>query len=241
VEIMFINLKKFDRLDMDNVDKIIHNQREIGFLSKTFFVLYKFVKLCFETTDNFMYYFRGSMYMKGKEVGTLLKYFLPNEHVKSVFHITPEHLKEKGIKGIITDLDNTLVEWDRPSATPDLIEWFENMKNHSIHVTIVSNNNENRVKRFAEPLGIPFICDAKKPLSYAFQRAIRLMDLKKEEVVVIGDQLLTDVFGGNFLGLHTILVVPVAKTDGFFTRINRKMERKLLSVMKRKGMIYWEE
>jgi uncharacterized protein len=67
------------------------------------------------------------------------------------------------------------------------------------------------------------------------------MKLKKEEVVVIGDQLLTDVLGGNRFGVHTILVVPVADTDGFFTRINRKIERKILNMMKQKGMIYWEE
>ncbi len=58
----------------------------------------------------------------------MLKHFLPNEHVKSILDIPPEDLKEKGIKGIITDLDNTLVEWDRPIATPELIKWFEEMK-----------------------------------------------------------------------------------------------------------------
>ncbi|RAK22466.1 hypothetical protein B0I26_102461 [Anoxybacillus vitaminiphilus] len=171
----------------------------------------------------------------------MLRYFLPNEHVKSIFDITPEALKEKGIKGIITDLDNTLIEWDRPTATPDLVKWFENMRNHGIQITIVSNNNEKRVKSFAEPLNIPFIFEARKPLTRAFWRALQLMKLKKEEIVVIGDQLLTDVLGGNRFGVHTILVVPVADTDGFFTRINRKIERKILNMMKRKGMIYWEE
>lgn len=59
----------------------------------------------------------------------MLKQFLPNEHVKSILDISPEQLSAKGIKGIITDLDNTLVEWDRPFATPQLIKWFEEMKN----------------------------------------------------------------------------------------------------------------
>lgn len=78
----------------------------------------------------------------------LKKYFLPDEFVKSIFHISPQKLKERNVKGIITDLDNTLVEWDRPSATPRLIEWFQEMKDHGIQVTIVSNNNEKRVKLF---------------------------------------------------------------------------------------------
>ena len=72
----------------------------------------------------------------------LYKRFLPDEFVKDVFHIKPEKLAAKGIKGIITDLDNTLVEWDRPDATPEIIEWLKGMRDVGIQVTIVSNNNE---------------------------------------------------------------------------------------------------
>lgn len=171
----------------------------------------------------------------------MLKNFLPSEHVKSVFEIKPEKLKEKGIKGIITDLDNTLVEWDRPEATPELIEWFKEMQAAGITVTIVSNNKLKRVKSFSDPLGIPYIYEARKPLRRAFRRALREMNVARQEVVVIGDQLLTDVLGGNRLGLHTILVVPVAKSDGFFTKFNRQVERRILSRMKQKGMISWED
>jgi HAD superfamily phosphatase (TIGR01668 family) len=78
-------------------------------------------------------------------------------------------------------------------------------------------------------------------MTRAFKRAIQDMKLKREEIVVIGDQLLTDVLGGNRLGLHTILVVPVASTDGLWTRFNRKMERLILGWMKKRGMINWEE
>ena len=83
------------------------------------------------------------------EVWRLLKKFLPNEHVKSVFDINPEVLKSKGIKGIITDLDNTLVAWDVKDATPEVIEWFKQMKENDIKVTIISNNNQERVKLFS--------------------------------------------------------------------------------------------
>ena len=171
----------------------------------------------------------------------LLKLFLPAEHAKSVFEIKPETLVNKGIKAIITDLDNTLIEWDRPGATPELIQWFKGMQEAGIFVTIVSNNNKKRVQAFSDPLGIPFIHEARKPLRRAFRKAIREMNVQPNEVVVIGDQLLTDVLGGNRLGLHTILVVPVAQTDGFFTKFNRRMERRILSYMKRKGMINWED
>ncbi|QGQ47348.1 YqeG family HAD IIIA-type phosphatase [Metabacillus sediminilitoris] len=171
----------------------------------------------------------------------MLQQFLPGDYVKSIFHISPEKLKESGIKGIITDLDNTLVEWDRPNATPQLVEWFKDVKEQGIDITIVSNNNERRVKAFSDPLNIPFIHKARKPMGKAFLKAVKNMNLKKEEVVVIGDQLLTDVLGGNRSGFQTILVVPVASTDGFFTRINRKIERRIMESLKRKGMIQWEE
>lgn len=167
--------------------------------------------------------------------------FLPSEFVKSVFDISPERLLEKGIRGIITDLDNTLVEWDRPDATPKLVNWLKSMKDAGIQVTIVSNNNELRVKSFADPLGIPFIYKARKPMGKAFIKALNTMDVKREEVVVIGDQLLTDVVGGNRIKLHTILVLPVAKSDGFFTRFNRLVERRIFKALKRKGFVTWEE
>jgi uncharacterized protein len=171
----------------------------------------------------------------------LYKNFLPSEFVKTVYDISPERLKEKGIRGIITDLDNTLVEWDRPAATPKLVEWLKSMKDAGIQVTIVSNNSELRVKSFADPLGIPFIYKARKPMGKAFRKALHLMDVKREEVVVIGDQLLTDVVGGNRLRLHTILVVPVAKSDGFFTRFNRLAERRIFKALKSRGYVTWEE
>lgn len=171
----------------------------------------------------------------------MLNQFLPNQHVKSIFEITPKELKENGIKGIITDLDNTLVEWDRPNATPKLINWFEEMQKANIAITIVSNNNKDRVQAFSDPLKIPFIFQARKPMGRAFRKAIKDMGLKKEETVVIGDQLLTDVFGGNRSGFHTILVVPVASTDGFWTRFNRLIERRMLDWFRKKGKLVWED
>ena len=171
----------------------------------------------------------------------MLKKFMPDEYVKSIYHINPSILKEKGIKGIITDLDNTLVEWDRPNATPKLIKWLEEMKSHDMKVTIVSNNNEQRVGAFSTPLEIPFISRARKPLGSAFRKAAGEMGLSREETVIVGDQLLTDIFGGKRAGFYTILVVPVAQSDGFFTRFNRMIERRIMDSFKRKGLIKWEE
>ncbi|WP_080952223.1 YqeG family HAD IIIA-type phosphatase [Heyndrickxia coagulans] len=171
----------------------------------------------------------------------ILKNFLPDRQVKSVLSIRPEELKKHGIKAIITDLDNTLVEWDRPSAPPKLVQWFQDMQEHHIKIMIVSNNNEMRVKTFADPLGIPFLFRARKPLGKAFRKALAIMDVKKEETVVIGDQLLTDVLGGNRSGFYTILVVPVAQSDGFATKLNRMIERRIMGWFRKKGYLTWED
>jgi uncharacterized protein len=171
----------------------------------------------------------------------LLKRFLPNEHVKRIFDIKPQDLKERGIKGVITDLDNTLVAWDVKNASPEVIDWFKQMKDSGIKVTIMSNNKEDRVKMFSEPLGTPFVFSARKPLRRAFLTAAKQMELNKEEIVVIGDQLLTDVLGGNSAGLYTILVVPIVQTDEKITQFNRRIERKIMNYFRRKGLISWEE
>lgn len=171
----------------------------------------------------------------------MIKNFLPNEHVKSIFDIQPSTLNERGIKGIITDLDNTLVAWDVKDATSEVIQWFKLMDDYDIKVTIMSNNKEERVKIFSDPLNTPFVFSARKPLSRAFKTVAKQMELKKEEVVVIGDQVLTDVLGGNIAGFHTILVVPIVQTDATITKINRKIERRILKYMRKKGKISWEE
>jgi HAD superfamily phosphatase (TIGR01668 family) len=75
----------------------------------------------------------------------------------------------------------------------------------------------------------------------AFRKALKLMNVSREQVVVIGDQMMTDIFGGNLNKLHTILVLPVAQSDGFFTRFNRLMERRIMKKLKEKGQLTWEE
>jgi len=82
------------------------------------------------------------------------------------------------------------------------------------------------VERFAKPLGIPFLHRAKKPTRTPFRKALALLQLTSEQVAVVGDQLMTDIYGGNRLGMFTILVNPIAPQDeGFGTRINRRLEK----------------
>lgn len=170
----------------------------------------------------------------------VLKFMVPDLFAQSIYTIDYQKLKQRGVKGIIVDLDNTLVESTRPDATPRLVKWLDELREMGFHVMIVSNNNQTRVSHFADPLGLPFIHTAKKPLLSAFKKALKKMNTQREETVVIGDQLLTDVFGGNRMGLYTILVAPVSQIDGFFTRINRRCERFVFFWLERKGYLRWK-
>lgn len=166
---------------------------------------------------------------------------MPKEFILSVFEITPEKLQQHGIKGIITDLDNTLIEWNRADATEEIKVWMKGLQEAGIQIIIASNNNEERVKRFADPLGIPYIHRAKKPLGKAYKAALKQLNLPKNEVAMVGDQLLTDIMGANRLKLYTFLVRPVAESDGFVTLFNRFVERRVFNSLKRKGIKTWEE
>ncbi len=171
----------------------------------------------------------------------LLKSMIPDMYVPSIYTIDFDELKRRGISSIIVDLDNTLVESTRPDATPKLVGWLNHVRDMGFKVIIVSNNTRTRVSQFAKPLNIPFIHAARKPLTSAFRKALNIMGCAKEEAVVIGDQLLTDVLGGNRMGLFTILVVPVSNVDGFLTRFNRLIERMVFRWMERRGMLHWKQ
>ncbi len=171
----------------------------------------------------------------------LYKRFMPKEFVNSVYDVTPEKLHALGIKGIITDLDNTLVEWDRADATPELMAWLKLIQDSGIQVIIVSNNKEARVKHFADPLGIQYIFQARKPLRNAFKRGLKMLNLPSEQVLMLGDQMMTDMLGGNALHLYTILVKPVAQSDGFVTKLNRRLERRVFNYLRKHGIETWRE
>lgn len=170
----------------------------------------------------------------------MIQKLIPSLYLPSIYAIDVEKLKKQGIKGFIFDLDNTLVRWHESGASPELTDWMERLLSSGFKAVIVSNNSRRRVLDFVRPFSLPYIARAGKPLRSAYRRALQIMDLKGTEVAVVGDQLLTDILGGNRMGLYTILVVPVAPTDGFVTKFNRRIERIFLRWMKKKGYLRWE-
>ncbi|MDI3257360.1 MAG: YqeG family HAD IIIA-type phosphatase [Kyrpidia sp.] len=158
----------------------------------------------------------------------MLRILVPDLYVPSIYAVNAETLVEKGIRGIVTDLDNTLVAWNEPEAPDKLVHWLDGLREQGLRVCIVSNNKEVRVRPFAERLAIPAVYEAGKPRIRAFMRALEIMRTHPGETAMIGDQLFTDIAGGNRMGMYTILVVPISDKEWVGTRMMRLLERQLL-------------
>ncbi len=172
----------------------------------------------------------------------MLRKFAPKKKVRSIFALDLKALRAAGIKGIITDLDNTLVKTREKLADEQVAAWFRSLQDEGFQVVIVSNNTRRRVGGFSVPLNIPFVHGARKPTSSGFRKALALLGLEARETAVIGDQLLTDVLGGNLLGMYTILVEPCSpEGEKWVTRINRSIEKVVVKRMRKKGIFPRED
>ncbi|MGK0551372.1 YqeG family HAD IIIA-type phosphatase [Enterococcus faecalis] len=166
--------------------------------------------------------------------------FKPTWMVDAIYKITPVQLKKLGIKAVLTDLDNTLIAWNNPDGTEELLTWILEMKNADIPVLVVSNNKASRIERAVAKFDLDYVSRALKPTSRGFKKAEEKLGLKPAEMVMVGDQLLTDIRGANAAGIRSILVQPIVATDGWNTRINRFFERIIMKhLMKKNPDMIW--
>lgn len=152
----------------------------------------------------------------------------PAAQAESIYEIDLRALGARGIVGLILDLDNTLVPWGAWQAAPELAPWIAAARAAGFRLCIVSNNSGARVRHIAETLGLPAVPAALKPRRTALRRALALLGTAPEGTALVGDQVFTDVLGGNRLGLHTILVRPQADREFPVTRLVRLAERLVL-------------
>lgn len=148
--------------------------------------------------------------------------------VRSVCDISPELLHRMCVKGLLLDIDNTLTTHDNPVPAAGVEAWVAEMKAAGIQMRLVSNNHAPRVEPFAKLLGIPCICEGKKPLSSGFSRAAKDMGIPKKQLCVIGDQIYTDILGANLFGVKSIYVPPMELEKTSFFKLKRKMEKPFL-------------
>lgn len=152
----------------------------------------------------------------------------PAYRFRRVWEISPQWLARQKITVLLLDVDNTLTTHDNPAVDPRVLGWLEKMRASGIRLAILSNNRQERVKPFAEMLGLAFFPRAKKPLGHGARRAMELLGAGKKETAVIGDQLFTDILCGRLAGLVPILVEPMELEPFFFFKLKRFLEKLLL-------------
>jgi len=155
----------------------------------------------------------------------------PDLYLKNIHELNAGLLAEKGISAIIIDIDNTLVPWDTKEPDEKVNQFVYDLVQKGFKICILSNNSRKRVEEFNKGLKLPAIHKAIKPSRNAFKRAMKLMDAAAENTAVIGDQLFTDILGGNRMGLYTILVSPISEKEFIWTRLVRRVEKVVLSKM----------
>ena len=140
--------------------------------------------------------------------------YMPDFAVEAVYDLTVPSLQAQGIKAVLVDLDNTLIAWNNPDGTPEMKQWLHDLRDAGIRIIVVSNNTKKRVQRAVEKFGI--------------DRAMKEFHYEKNEVVMVGDQLMTDIRAAHRAGIRSILVKPLVQHDSIKTQINRARERRVM-------------
>lgn len=160
-------------------------------------------------------------------------YLFPDEHVSSTYQINFEKLYEEGYRGLIFDIDNTLVPHGAP-ADERAIKFFEELKKIGFSCVLLSNNKEPRVKLFNEKIGVEYIFKAAKPKPGNYRRAMEIMGTDCTNTLFIGDQIFTDVMGANIAGIRTFLVEPINPKEEIQIVLKRYLEKIVLFFYKRR-------
>ena len=162
--------------------------------------------------------------------------FRPDKYYKNIYEINYQLLVNDGIKLIAFDLDNTLVPHDVLVMSEEVKNMIEKIKKLGFEVIILSNNNQKRVTRFCEKTNIAYYYSCKKPLRRMFKKVLLDFNLEPSQVCLIGDQVMTDVYGANRMDIMSILVEPIATRDIIYTKVNRQLERFVLRKLEKKSL-----
>ena len=155
--------------------------------------------------------------------------FYPKSYFNKIVDIDVDFFIENNIKAVLLDIDNTILD-KRHNMVQGLEEWVKTLKENNIKICILSNTNKKKkAQNLSDKLEVPFIYFAKKPLKFGFKKAKKILEIEDNKTIaVIGDQVLTDVFGANRCKMYSILVKPLKKEDIFVTKINRLIEKQIL-------------
>ena len=175
----------------------------------------------------------------------MLKNIFPDVYLSSVYQIIPSDLKKKNIHTMIVDMDNTIVGWGEEDISPGLKEWSDSFKKENIEIVILSNNkSEFKVKCIADKLGVKYYYHAKKPAKDGFLRVMQDLQTTPDRTIVVGDQIATDIIGGNLADCYTVFVDPLTSQAATVTKIYRIVENVFvyfvtaLKIIKKKTKVF---
>ena len=161
-----------------------------------------------------------------------MEIYVPDIYQKSVYSIDYQKLINRGIKCLLFDLDNTLVPISDKVPNKKLKELIDDLKKLGFKIIIFSNSPKRRLLPFKNELEVDCSASSKKPRADKFLQVLKIYGYQISEVAIIGDQILTDVLGGNNVGITTILVNPISTRDFFWTRFSRKKEKKIMEKLR---------
>lgn len=166
----------------------------------------------------------------------MIELFKPDMYVKDIYSIDYKKLKSFGIKCILFDLDNTLVPSFKKKPTRKLKDFIEKIKDMGFKVIIFSNSNKKRLLPFKNVLEVDCSYSSRKPFQKKFKKVLNEYKFSQSEVTIIGDQIVTDIYGGNKMGIFTVLVKPINNKELFFTKINRVIEKQIIKKLEKKNI-----
>ena len=175
---------------------------------------------------------------RGTDVAGLAALFCPDLYYDRISSVNLDDLRSRGIRGLVIDLDNTLVAWRSSEIPPDVSEWASKAKKMGFTLCIASNTRRyRRLAGVASALGASYVTGVSKPRRAGFRRAVRELDLPAECVAAIGDQLLTDILCANRAGLLSIFVERISQREFVVTKFNRRLERRILDSLRKSGKL----
>jgi hypothetical protein len=163
--------------------------------------------------------------------------YVPDMYKRSIYDIDYGKLKKIGIKCLLIDLDNTIIAKKHDLPTKKDIDLFNKLKELGFRIIIFSNGFKRRIKKSSDILKVEFISFARKPAIKNYLKVMNKYSYKETEVAIIGDQLKTDILGGNKAGITTILVKPISKKDMFLTLFNRFLEDRIFKKLSKKDLL----
>lgn len=166
----------------------------------------------------------------------MIELYKPDMYQKDIYSIDYNKVKSYGIKCILFDLDNTLVYPSTKKPSRKIKDLIERLKEMGFKIIIFSNSNKNRLKPFKKVLEVDCAASSMKPFKKKFIKVLTEYKYSEGEVAIIGDQIITDIYGGNKIGIFTILTNPLTKKELIWTKFNRILERKKIRNLERKKL-----